>query len=1676
MMSSGSPYLGLRSFQPDQADIFFGREEQTDELLKKLGQTRFLSIVGPSGCGKSSLVMAGMISALETGFMVDAGSRWRIAMMRPGSHPLRRLTQALSNDSALGLELTGNHAVPLLEATLRRGPRGLLEALNENRLPPETNLLVLVDQFEELFRLRTQVNQNEHDAFVSLLLATVQQRELPIYVAITMRSEYLGDCAIFPGLPEALNQSQYITPRMNRDQRKAAIIGPARVFGGDVELPLVNRLLNETELDPNQLPVLQHLLTRMWASTSPERVIPRTSTFFVENPAETVGHVLTMVDYEAVGGIAGALSIHADRAFESLNDEQKRIAEIIFRSLCERGSAKRDGRHPTAIGEIAGRAGISSEQVIKVAEVFRDPAYGFITPAPPEQLFDDTVIDITHESLILLWKRLSVWVDDEAKSAETYRFLEETAHRWREGKAALWGTPNLEIALSWKERERPSLFIAKRYGGDFEGAMSFLHASEEEQRKQRQREERNQRQRLRRAVTLAVVLASAVLILCAGILGYFYAWVWPNVRYYNTFFKVDGEPVGVGQLSENWIGHRPVSLRITKKGILGHVERMEAIDSRKELTVHHSIGTYLEAEESAPREAIWQYSYDASGRVSYEMAFDPSEKPVWGFVYLPPRPGGSKTLTGYFIDSNGNPRPDRTYSGSIVETETRRIPTGFEEHRRYLNRGGQAIRGPDKAFGQIIRYDTRGRWLETISLDPQGNPMNDEVGNAIIRCRKSDLMGNTLEAEALDASGHITLLTEGWSIVRRQFDTYGNETDRRYYDDSGAPALHVKGYHQVKLKLDVRGNVIEESYWDLAGGPAVCDEGFHTTRLEYDEYNNVVTESFFDHSGSPASNKRGYSIWVGQYDNLKNLIGEQYYDAHRQPVLSSDGSARHRYVYNAFGKVIEVTYLGVDGAPVLNKEGYSGYTCEYDDQGHHIATTYFGTDTKPLLVKGGYARWYQSYDSLGNITKTSYFGVDGKPLLSADGYAEDSLKYDASGNEIEVAYFGARGEPILTKEGIAGWHSDYDSAGNETRRVYTGLKDEPIFSSDGVVGFTSRYDNLGRRMEMKYFGLAGQAVTHRDGYAEWTAVYDSRGNEKETRYLDINGSPALRNWEDENDSNVPGYSSVKKEFNSQGKTVEEAYFGVNGEPVVRPQGWARAIHTYDTRGNQVESSYFGAYGEPVVTNLGYHSVKRSYDDRGNLIDLRYYHVDGRPVATSEGYAHLIKRYDAYGRLIEQLLFDAKDQPTELVSEGFQKEVRSYDSRGNKSEDAYFNATGPVLHRDGYHLIRYRYDNRGNETERAYRGIHGELVENKAEGYSILRSGYDERNNLVELDFFDVNGRPTLCKDGFARTKITYDARGQKAGQWWYDKGGALGDNRSGYAGMRSEYNTQGQVSVETYFDSQGKPVLLPKQSDDNDWGYASRRVSYDGWGNIVDERYFGTHGEPIMNGIGVHRIVQKYNARRQQVEIATFDVDGNAALNEYGYARLLREYDDRGHLTTVCAFGEHGQLTEATYGYARMTSRYDAKGNLIEEAYFGDDGELKVLSDYGCARVVFAYDAEGNRVRESYYGSDNALTDDYRGYARVDKKYDARRHVTEERYFAANGLPVRLGDGRGQHMTRYTYDSFGNVAEERYFGVHDEPVRGFSPDGELCGYWTAMYDKAKNRIATIHHQEFPTMH
>lgn len=460
-----NPFPGLRPFEPFESHLFFGRDEQVDELLRRLQRLRFLAVVGTSGCGKSSLIRAGLLPALHRGYLPSSGSRWRVAVSRPGDAPIRNLASSLASPEGLGPVAAGA-TTDEMEAALRHSSLGLVQAVVKARLPAKDNLLVVVDQFEEMFSFKKLFDRSggeEPAAFVKLLLAAVQQSDAPISVVLTMRSDFLGDCAQFNGLPEALNDSQYLVPRLTRDQRRECIEGPVAVGGASIEPRLVQRLLNDVGDDPDHLPVLQHALMRTWDASRPDR----------EN-----GKPVDLAHYDQVGGMARALDIHAEEAFRELGPAEQEIAPKVFQCLTERGQDGRETRRPQRLATLAEVAAAAPPRVRSVVEPFlsRGP---FLTIRGEEVL-----VDVSHESFIRLWKRLNDWVRDEAKAAETYKRLVDRAGRWdAEPDVSLYEGQELRGALDWETRTRPNQAWADRYDPRLDMALRFLRASKKSRRR-----------------------------------------------------------------------------------------------------------------------------------------------------------------------------------------------------------------------------------------------------------------------------------------------------------------------------------------------------------------------------------------------------------------------------------------------------------------------------------------------------------------------------------------------------------------------------------------------------------------------------------------------------------------------------------------------------------------------------------------------------------------------------------------------------------------------------------------------------------------------------------------------------------------------------------------------------------------------------------------------------------------------------------------------------------------------------------------------------------------------------------------------------------------------------------------------------------------------------------------
>jgi hypothetical protein len=499
-----NPFPGLRPFKIEESHLFFGREGQTDEVLLKLSRYRFVSIIGPSGSGKSSFIYCGVLPILFGGFLTDSSPDWEVVVTRPGAGPIENLADALlkSQPSYLTADAEEQKIRRTIFTTLLRSSSlGLVEAIQQIRRNTQANFLILVDQFEELFRFKDSRDPhavNETLAFVNLLTEAVDYPDAPLFVAITMRSDFIGECAQFPELTRKINDSHYLIPQLTREQKRRAIEGPVVVGGGTITPRLVQRLLNDLGDNPDQLPILQHALMRTWNYWSAYR--------------ERKDEPLDLKHYEAIGTMREALSMHANEAYDELTESQQRICEILFKAITEKRGENFGIRRPTRLQEIADIAGCPVEEVIQVIEKFREPGRSLLTPAYPTPLSPKSIIDISHESLMRIWTRLKNWVDDEADAVQMYLRLAEAASMYQVGKAGLWRPPDLQLALNWQAKHKPTLVWGQRYHPAFERTMIFLEYSRKEYETEQRIRELEQKRKLQRIRRTAIVFAILTII------------------------------------------------------------------------------------------------------------------------------------------------------------------------------------------------------------------------------------------------------------------------------------------------------------------------------------------------------------------------------------------------------------------------------------------------------------------------------------------------------------------------------------------------------------------------------------------------------------------------------------------------------------------------------------------------------------------------------------------------------------------------------------------------------------------------------------------------------------------------------------------------------------------------------------------------------------------------------------------------------------------------------------------------------------------------------------------------------------------------------------------------------------------------------------------------------------
>jgi WD40 repeat protein/serine/threonine protein kinase len=495
-----NPYKGLRAFQAADAQDFFGREKLTQKLLKRLEETtenhRFLAVVGPSGSGKSSVVKAGLIPALWRGELPNSDN-WYIVDMLPGDRPLDELEVALfrvADDRSLNLR-----------EQLERDAHGLLRVADLILPDAKSELLLVIDQFEEVFTLVADENERLH--FLNLLHEAVTRERSRIRVIVTLRADYYDRPLQYPDFGELIrNRVETILP-LSAEELEHAVREPASSVGVRFEDGLVSRIVADVHYQPGALPLLQYALTELFERRD--------------------GRTLTQTAYQAIGGTGGALANRADEIYLEQDEAGRELIRQIFLRLVTLGEGAEDTRRRVPRSELLAISGNktvgtvympSEKNMVEVMDEIIDLyAASRLLSLDNDPATRTPTVEVAHEAILREWERLRTWLNASREDIRQQRIVAQAAEAWQTNKrdaSYLMSGTRLEQVEKWHQSTELALTPLER---DFIAASTTERTSHQKAETERQAREIRLEHRSRNFLRGLVAVFAIATLLAIGL-------------------------------------------------------------------------------------------------------------------------------------------------------------------------------------------------------------------------------------------------------------------------------------------------------------------------------------------------------------------------------------------------------------------------------------------------------------------------------------------------------------------------------------------------------------------------------------------------------------------------------------------------------------------------------------------------------------------------------------------------------------------------------------------------------------------------------------------------------------------------------------------------------------------------------------------------------------------------------------------------------------------------------------------------------------------------------------------------------------------------------------------------------------------------------------------------------
>jgi len=678
--------------------------------------------------------------------------------------------------------------------------------------------------------------------------------------------------------------------------------------------------------------------------------------------------------------------------------------------------------------------------------------------------------------------------------------------------------------------------------------------------------------------------------------------------------------------------------------------------------------------------------YDKQGNVTYEASFDTEGKPMLNDQ------GFAAFKRGY--DERGN--------------------TDYES---FLDADGKPTLHEDGFSTVKLEHDQRGNITKQSYFDSEGKLVMHKYGNAIVEFKYDD-QGNQIRQEYKGLDGSSTICRGGFATVEWKYES-GNKTHEAYFDTALKLTINSDGYAAVSREYDQSGNVIHEIYLGVDEKPILILEGYAEVTREYDKQGRETGQSFFGVLGEPTFCSFEFASSKTVYNERGNIIQRNYFGADGTPCLNKSWVHEERFTYDVLGNCTDATFYGLDGKPCIEQNLLiSRWEKSYDERSNEIRRSYF--DSNGYLTNGieRFATTLYTYDERDRLVREEYLGPDGLPTVSVNNYASIVNQYDNRGNHIKSSVFDVDGNPCTEKNTEASIViMEYDERNQLLCKKYYDVFGNPTISNlDFCHSLRNTYNNTGGIVRIECLDEEGRlrdaspypareykyntygyvsSVLYYDStnklrsllHAEERFKYDKYGKETEISYWDFQGQPITSTY-------PPCAHRIVQCRDEKGKCTEKTFFGIDNNLTDSSDGIARITTKYDDKGRIIESRYYDtsnhlhAFVPTLGEWRGFAGLDLFYDARGKPIKITYIGENALPAPTLEGPTSVCYAYDTRGREVKREYLDVAGGPTPYKPTGAAGEIREYDSRGNLKTLVFLDTQGAEIHHKTFDYDEY----------------------------------------------------------------------------------------------------------------------------------------------------------------------------------------------------------------------------------------------------------------------------------------------------------------------------------------------------------------------------------------------------